>query len=214
MGKQKHIIFDLDGTIIDSKNEILKTYNIVFNEIAPKVFPDLKLLNYGLTLQSLLKGVYGADEEDKLIKAKQRFVSIYDSSDFKETKLYEGVSETLHFLKENGCELYIATNKRLSPTIRILEIKGIKQLFSSVMANEMQPGFTLTKQQMIAELKNKYLFSEGFMVGDSVSDILAGKEEKLITIAVNYGYEHPDLLVAKNPDFTTDYFGNLSTFVL
>src|ERR1039457_4331169 len=114
MDKQKqHIIFDLDGTIIDSKNEILKTYSIVFNTIAPKIFPDLELLNYGLTLNDLLKSVYGSDEQDKIIQAKQLFASVYDNSDYRETHLYEGVNETLHELKQRGYELYIATNKRL-----------------------------------------------------------------------------------------------------
>jgi phosphoglycolate phosphatase len=208
-----HIIFDLDGTLIDSKSEILNVYRLVFNEIAPSVLPDLGKLNFGLTINDLLHGVYGEDPE-KIVKAKQLFVSIYDSSDYEQTNLYEGVLETLQLLESDGNKLYIATNKRLYPTYRILEIKNIKHLFTGVVANEMMPGLTLTKQQMIAALKRKYSFSEGFMVGDSLSDIQAGIDEHLVTIAINYGYESPKVLATKNPTYNTNDFRNLHTFVV
>jgi phosphoglycolate phosphatase len=207
-----HIIFDLDGTLIDSKGEILNTYRLVFNEIPPAVYPDLDKLNYGLTLTDLLKSVYGADQENTK-RAKTAFMSIYDASDYEHTNFYEGVAETLELLKSDGHTLHIATNKRLYPTNRILEIKNIKHLFGGIIANEMTPGITLTKQQMIAELKKQYSFSEGFMVGDSLTDIQAGIDEQLYTVAVNYGYEDANALAALKPSYSIDSFRNLYTFV-
>jgi len=126
MGNKKHhIIFDLDGTLIDSKNEILKTYRLVFNEVPPATMPDLEKLNYGLTIFDLLKGIY-VEDDDKIVKAKTLFSSVYDHSDFAETNLYEGVYETLSALKHEGYEMHIATNKRYVPTTRILEAKKNK----------------------------------------------------------------------------------------
>ena len=203
---KKHIILDLDGTIIDSRNEILKTYCIVFDKIVPDKSPEIDKLNFSLTLHGLFQTVYAENEQDKIVAAKKLFASIYDQSDYLETMLYEGVIDTLHQLKQQGHELYIATNKRLSPTMRILEKKCIKDLFSFIMANEMQPGVTPTKRQMIAELKQLGKFEHGFMVGDAVSDITAGKEENLVTVAINYGYDPPELLATKNPDFSIDHF--------
>ena len=214
MNKQKkHIIFDLDGTLIDSRNEILKTYEAVFSTIIPSVKPDVESLNYGLTLNDVLLGVYGA-EKNKLAGAKELFISIYDNSDYSETTLYDGVSENLANLKDKGFGLYIATNKRLSPTILILKAKEINDFFSGLMANEMAPGQTLTKRQMIAALKHEGSFTDGYMVGDSSSDIIAGKEEQLATIAINYGYERADVLAALKPTYCADSFQNLYTFVL
>ena len=65
---------------------------------------------------------------------------------------------------------------------------------------------------MIGALKRRHSFSEGFMVGDSIADIQAGTDEGLITVAINYGYESPDLLAEKNPVYNTDNFRNLYTF--
>lgn len=213
MNTRRHIIFDLDGTLIDSKPEILKTYKLVFNEIPPKVMPDVGALNYGLNINDLLHGVYGAGAKE-IAPAKALFASIYDISDYKETLLYKDVKEVLMALKRDGFELYIATNKRYVPTMRILEIKGLAGLFSNIIANEKIPGMMYTKRQMIAELKLAGSFCDGYMVGDSVSDIVAGKEEKLRTIAVNYGYETEEVLVALNPEYSASGFQNLYTFVI
>ncbi len=206
----QHIIFDLDGTIIDSKKEILKTYQVVFERIPPKVPPKTEELNYGLNINDVLRGVYG---DDDIMPAKKMFASIYDTSSYEETDLYDGVYETLAFLKEQGHKLYIATNKRYTPTLRILEAKNIRQFFSEIVGYEMTPGILMTKREMVAELKRLGSFSEGFMIGDSIGDIMAGKDEHLTTIAVTYGYESESVLAEKKPDHLIDRFHNLSTFV-
>lgn len=206
----QHIIFDLDGTIIDSKKEIQKVYRMVFDHIPPPAYPEVEKLDYGLNINNLLASVYG--EGSSLIpQAKSMFSATYDKSDFEETTLYEGVYDTLQQLKENGNILYIATNKRYTPTLRILEVKEILNLFSSVFANEMQPGISLNKRQMIAAVKQKGLFLSGYMVGDSIYDIMAGKEENLTTIAVTYGYDDEAHLMAKNPDYIIHHFKDLYT---
>ena len=107
MNRLQHIIFDLDGTLIDSKNEILKTYKQVFSDVRPLHKPDTDSLNYGLTLNDVLKSVYH-EETDKIVVAKQLFASLYDVSDYKETTLYEGVAENLEALVSEGFVLYIA----------------------------------------------------------------------------------------------------------
>jgi len=207
-----HVIFDLDGTLIDSKAEILATYLKVFEVIKPENPPDVKRLNYGSTINDLLGTVYKTDP-DKIPEAKKMFASIYDNSDYTDTTIYEGVTETLRLLKNSGATLHIATNKRWLPTKRILEIKGISDFFDQIMANEMQPGITPTKKEMIAMIKENAGFEKGFMVGDSMTDIIAGNDEKLVTIAVTYGYENEKVLLTANPRFIIDRFERICTFV-
>lgn len=201
--KRQHIIFDLDGTIIDSKEEILRTYQLVFDIHKPETPKHLQELNFGATLHDVLKHVYGA-EKDKIEKARYLFSSIYDSSNYSETNLYDGVIKTLNFLKNENYKLYVATNKRYTPTIRILQKKNILPYFSDVLANEMKPNIMMQKQEMLAELMDKHSFSQGFMVGDTLSDMEAGNKQKLKTIAVTYGYGNRDIFTAKNSKYIID----------
>lgn len=203
-----HIIFDLDGTLIDSKREIIKTYQLVFNDVIPNRTPDFAQIDYGATLNKVLAGVYiGA--EAKIEGAKLAFASIYDQSDYSETSLYEGVIETLGWLKAAGHQLYIATNKRRVPTLRILEKKKINRYFSHVVTTDTDPSRILSKEGMVETLKNKFLFLEGFLVGDTAADIEAGKNQNLKTIYAAYGYGTGDSHVTSNSTFIISSFKEL-----
>lgn len=202
---ERHVIFDLDGTVIDSREEIIRTYHLVFQKIIPAKSPDTETINPGATLNQVLEAVYEGDHE-KARKAKSLFASMYDQSDYLDTTLYADVVETLAELRKKGYQLYVATNKRYAPTIRILQKKKIADYFAGTMASEMEPGTMIEKHQMVASLKAKFLFSAGYMVGDMTSDIEAGNKEKLTTIAVTYGYGNKDALRVANPTFLIDSF--------
>ncbi len=68
MSQQQHIIFDLDGTIIDSKPEIISTYLKVFTQCPPPREIDTNKLNFGTTLQDVLKQVYEDESDQKKAK--------------------------------------------------------------------------------------------------------------------------------------------------
>lgn len=207
-----NIIFDLDGTLIDSRNEIISTYRQVFEQIPPHISVDPNNLNFGATLQNVLASVYGSNNE-LIDSAKSLFSSIYDVSTYADTTIYEGVYTTLDSLKRNGYDLHIATNKRYGPTMQILKKKDLSKFFSHIAANEMHPGVTLSKLQMIELIMKRVPFSDGFMVGDSETDIEAGKEAGLYTIGVSYGYDSELRLMNKKPTALLDSFSKLYTFV-
>lgn len=209
----KHIIFDLDGTIIDSKPEIISTYTKVFSEIPVSQPVDFDLVDFGATLNQVLLYIY-KNEPDKIALAKQLFAQLYDTSAFEDTLVYDGVYRTLDILKEQGLALYIATNKRYTPCEKILKAKGLEPYFTDIMAAEMQPGITLSKSEMISFLMAKNGFKQGFMIGDTIGDITAGKVNSLTTIAVSYGYQHISELEAIKPDYMAHSFENLIKFVL
>ena len=126
-----HIIFDLDGTLIDSREEIIKTYSKVFLEIPPLKEVDYNSINYGDTLLSILGKIY---ENDTVLisKAKVKFAEFYDNSSFADTVLYPSVFDLLKKLHHNNFKLHIATNKRLIPTVNILKIKMMDVFFTSI----------------------------------------------------------------------------------
>jgi phosphoglycolate phosphatase len=196
----KHIIFDLDGTLIDSKHEITETYRKVVGYIPPDSPIVFEAINFGATLHSVLQGIYN-DNTDMISKAKLMFSEIYDTSSYKNTLLYPDVAEVLDYLCRTGYSLYIATNKRLKPTIRILEKKSISPYFKQVKASDMVSGILISKEQMVKDICEENTIGSGYIAGDSLQDIEAGQALGLETIAVTYGYEKKDNLIKKNPTF-------------
>jgi phosphoglycolate phosphatase len=200
-----HIIFDLDGTLIDSKPEIEDAFRKTFSDVPASSAIAFDAISFGATLNSVLESVYQGDT-DRIKKAKQKFSEIYDSSSYEKTLLYPYVEDTLGKLAKMGCKLYIATNKRMAPTLRILEKKNILRWFTSVKTSDMVAGETISKQKMIEQICSENKIQHGYMIGDTIQDIQAGQATKLTTIAVSYGYESQELLRKGNPTFVIHSF--------
>ncbi len=198
-----HIIFDLDGTLIDSKPEMVDTYRQVFHKIPTPSLIDFDSINFGATLPAILEKVY---ENNSLLMAEARkeFIEIYDQSSYQNTPLYPSVIDVLSFLYKHDFKLHIATNKRLKPTLNILLKKEISSYFTCVKGSDMGDGKLLSKEEMVKQICAENNISSGYMIGDSTQDIEAGKASNLTTIAVTYGYEKKEHLVKKKPTFVID----------
>lgn len=207
--KEDHLIFDLDGTLIDSRPEIWATYRKVFAELAPAPGTNLEEIDMGQTLMTILKSVYR--DENTIQNARQLFLNVYDHSDFEGTPLYEGVSDTLNYLSKKGYTLHIATNKRYAPTRRILEKKGLLSYFKSVAANEMVSGVLRTKTEMLYEICHNNIVKSAYMIGDTSVDMEASARVGIKSIAVLYGYELPDSLMSHHPDYSIHKISDLKS---
>lgn len=212
MMEAAHIIFDLDGTLIDSRGELIDTYKKVFAQLPPTQPADPENIDYGAALPVILAGIYGSDEA-VLKRAKELFVAIYDSSTFEQTSLYPGVFEALGELHRQGFILHIATNKRMNPVLKILQIKGIFNLFSCIKTSDMSGEKLLSKKTMVEAVCNEFGIRKGWMVGDSIVDLQAGEALGLSTVAALYGYEKKEELLKKNPKFAINQFNEILTYI-
>lgn len=210
--ERNHIIFDLDGTLIDSRPEIKSTYEKVCTEIVPAAAVNFDEINYGQTLPSILQFIYG-DDEEKIKLARQKFIELYDNSGFEDTVLYASVKETLVKLHEDNYCMYVATNKRLTPTVKILAAKKISPYFKGIITSDKLDGQIISKQEMVNDLCNRFGIKKGYMVGDGDQDIDAGHLNNLLTVAALYGYEKKEILFKKNPKFVINQFIELTTIL-
>ena len=211
MKENKHIIFDLDGTIIDSKDEIILTYQKVIESVPIDYELNLDTLDFGANLNQNLNFIYKTNSS-KIELAKMKFIELYDNSNFENTLVYDYVYETLDEIMKKNISLYIATNKRYIPTQKILKSKNLSHYFTEVIGNEYEPNISITKKKMLEYLMIKHRFKKGVMIGDTIGDIIAGKENGLDTIAVSYGYQSLSELEKVKPDYIVKSFEDLLNF--
>lgn len=186
----KLIVFDLDGTLIDSipdltaaVNHMRSGYGLLLlseEEVTALVGEGAKRL-----VEDALPGFSPEDQQKGLeCFLEYNFKHIVD-----ETRLYPGVTETLQTLKERGYILAVASNKSEPHCKEILRLLKVEHYFSSVLgaesASERKPSpaplFHLMQQFGVSS-------SETVMVGDSINDIKAGKSAGVLTIGCEFGY--------------------------
>lgn len=137
----------------------------------------------------------------------QNFRAKYDQIDYPLTTIYQGMEDLLFLAKKNDLDLYIATNKRDLPTRRLLDHFRWTDLFNGIYAVDSfeydEKGKKGILARALADLKCRP--DESIMIGDTVSDIQAGKDLGLLTIAFDRGYGNPvDLQNAKPSIQTSD----------
>jgi 2-phosphoglycolate phosphatase, prokaryotic len=194
------VIFDLDGTLIDSAEDIALHVGRVYRELKGKDLPaDEVKKNIGDGARSLLANFFqGQELEDAL----ERFLHYYISEPVIHTKPYEGVMETLKSLKERGIFLAIATNKPHAITLEVLKRLKMLHYFDEVLGADLLPEKKPSPLPLLEIAKRLEVTPElGLMVGDSENDILAGRRAGMLTAHARWGYKTPQ----SPPDYHLDH---------
>ncbi|WP_055448755.1 phosphoglycolate phosphatase [Lacinutrix mariniflava] len=214
---KKLIIFDFDGTLINSipdltlaVNKMLLHYNaspLTVQEVTPFIGNGAM----PLVKRALKKALPKQELTDVFLKeAFTIYFSAYTAVTCDKTFMYPGVLETLTKLDKKGYKMVICTNKPFSFIAPILEKLEIKHFFKSWIGEDSlstkkpdaAPLLHLAKTQEIA-IKNC------IMVGDSKNDILAAQNANMESIGVSYGYNYNENIADYNPTVVVDCFSDL-----
>jgi len=139
------LIFDLDGTLIDSAPDIAASINAYFAEQGwPKLKTDYVAGFIGngprrLLLDMMLELGLPSDD-DTVGRAVAGYLAAYNRTPSRHTRFYKAVKEDLHMLSASGFQLGVCTNKPHEITLRILDILGIGHLFSAVAGSDNVPA--------------------------------------------------------------------------
>jgi phosphoglycolate phosphatase len=185
------IIFDFDGTLIDSAVGILATFSAVLNAagIKPAVPLDSRLI--GPPLQPTMSKLAGPVESEKLDALVEDFKVRYADIGVARTPAYPAAESTLKQLTAHGKTLYLATNKRAQPTLALLEKFGWGHLFRRVYCiDSHQPAFN-DKTAMLRQLlrENQLPPEQALYVGDTRGDYLSASACGIRFVAAQWGYE-------------------------
>ncbi|NCO83525.1 MAG: hypothetical protein COZ31_02410 [Nitrospirae bacterium CG_4_10_14_3_um_filter_44_29] len=205
------IIFDLDGTLVDSSVDITNALNYAITAygIKPLAVDDtIKIVGEGLT--RLIEKIIGDNNASIKDSALDRFIQYYSEhlADF--TKPYPGVTKTLEML--GGYKKAVISNKREALSKKLLEQVGLIKFFDAVLgsdsASERKPSPAPVKK--VLEILGVEPH-RAIIVGDSNFDIEAGKGAGVTTIAVTYGYRSREML--GSADFLIDNMNQLLTLI-
>lgn len=202
--RMKLIIFDLDGTLIDSRLDLVHSVNATLRHFERPELPDEVVASYvGDGAPMLVRRALGDPSDEELLKkALGFFLSYYREHKLDHTTAYEGVEQALEQIQSNGDgrKMAVLSNKPVNPSRAIVEALGLAHFFvhiyggNSFETKKPDPmGVnTLLKETSIA-------VEHALIIGDSSIDVLTGRNAGIATCGVTYGFA-PHTLCEVPPD--------------
>lgn len=211
--KVRALVFDLDGTLIDSKMDLVNSVNATLRELKRAELPtDLVASYVGSGAPVLIKRALGGNAaEEEFRRALAFFLVHYEEHKLDQTRLYPGVKETLRQLK--SLPMSVLTNKPVKISVRILEGLGVSQYFRSIYGGnsfETKKPDPLGARQILSEFG--IAPDETGMVGDSEADVQTARNAGMRSVIVNFGFGTHDR-AAHPADIYIDRFDKLTTLV-
>ena len=189
----KNIIFDLDGTLIDSADDIIDCLYYAYSFVPELGVPKIEKTIIGPPVDTMAKRITPNINDQQIQRIVSKYRGCYDKSTLPRTKLYAGVEKLLNTLTAKGLSLFLVTNKPIFPTKMILK-KFSLNCFTDIITPDSISGKTINKDEMIQCLIKKWALEKGktLIVGDTSSDVQAGNKNGIISAAVlnGYGEEH------------------------
>jgi phosphoglycolate phosphatase len=212
------ILFDLDGTLIDSAPDLASAINRMLEQLDRSKFSEetirgwvgngaVKLVQRALVGQRDVRETIPQDLQDRAVAI---FLHEYSQGLINKSRLYQGVKETLEKLADQGFTLALVTNKPAAFIAPILEGTAIDHLFTATLGGDSlakKKPDPLPLRHMCAELK--IAVEQAVMVGDSKNDILAARACAIQSIGVSYGYNYGEDIATYGPDAVVDHFSDI-----
>lgn len=206
----KAILFDLDGTLIDSEEGITKCVQYALRAYGVEE-PDLTKLRVfiGPPLDVIYKKNYGMSDEEAW-QAVKKYRERFDVEGIFECSLYDGVQECIHNLKRRGFVIALASSKPEIACRRILAHFGLTEDFDEIVGSTLD-GSISSKEQVLEELCRRMAERGGgieraemCLVGDTKYDAVGAKIAGIRCLGVTYGFGTREELAAAGADATVD----------
>lgn len=193
--KVRAVVFDLDGTLIDSAPDLHAAVNCVLEEEGRrKVTLDQVKSMIGNGVRVLVERAFAATgnalgQADSDARTR-RFHVYYDGDAFGLTRLYPGAEAVLRRLTQAGVVLGLCTNKPHQAVAPILASLGIDGYFKAVLGGDAIAGVRKPDRRHVLGVLDALGVAPGdaVMVGDSPVDVAAGRNAGVKVIAVSFGY--------------------------
>jgi phosphoglycolate phosphatase len=210
------LIFDLDGTLIDSKLDLAIAVNATRTNMGLKPLDNDRVYSYvGNGAPTLIRRALGpAAREEDVKQALEFFLAYYAEHKLDNTALYPGVRKALDRLREHGMRMAVLTNKPVRVSTAILEGLGVGNYFLRIYGGnsfEQKKPDPVGVNTILAEAGVRH--DAALMVGDSAIDVRTARNAGIRCCGVTYGFQ-PETLAEEPPDFLVDRLEDLADLVL
>lgn len=181
------VLSDLDGTLVDTSEDVLLAFARAFEENNLGSFPFNRSC-IGPKAIEIIRAALPTQHDDICHRVLRSFRQHHDSSDLSNSKLFEGVEETILKLKTAGIDFYVVTNKPKSGVLNCINRLhlplGIEDCFS------VGDFGTSNKSELVAEVLNQKNLEahSAIMVGDTREDILSAQDSAIMAVYCSYGF--------------------------
>lgn len=184
------IIFDLDGTLIDSSEDIAWAVNRVLADLGHGKVDSVKVKEgIGWGVKSLLGKMMPGEGEDQIEYARTKFLEYYWGHSVVSTYLYPGVKETIEYFDQKDTKMAVVTNKPVKFSEKILLEFDLLRYFSVILGGDSVSNRKPHPEPVERVVKSTGVTRErSVIVGDSPVDCEAGKRAGIATIGVEYGF--------------------------
>jgi phosphoglycolate phosphatase len=196
------LIFDLDGTLVDSKNDLVKSVN------AMRAWAGLGPLEAGVIASyvgdgapALVRRALPDASDERLAAALRYFYEYYREHMLDETVLYPGVREGLDRLHEAGAAMAVLTNKPVRFSVSMIENLGLDAHFFRIYGGNSFPHKKPHPAGVIALMAEaRAAPADTLVVGDSAVDVLTARNAGVQACGVTWGFQ-PESFAQAPPDF-------------
>jgi len=215
---KKLLIFDLDGTLINSALDLAKAVNYMLVKLGKETFEEETIHgwvgNGALTLvKRALLGKRELDDSldaDYVEKALNIFLDYYEANLCNATVPYPNVTQTLQTLKEKGYTLAIVTNKPFKFVAPILKGLNMDGLFAVILGGDSLAEKKPHPAPLLHICENLGItVKDSVMIGDSKNDILAANACDMDSVGVTYGYNYGEDIGVHKPTIIINNFSEL-----
>ena len=184
------LVFDLDGTLIDSLPGIAASLEVAFRAAGKPLPPrDLRTV-IGPPIRKIALALDSSLAEDEVEAIALAFRAHYDSEGWRATVLFPRVEQGLRNMQRAGRRLFIVTNKPRLATRQILQQYELEPLFEAIFSRDSRTPQYASKAEMLGDLMARYALppAESLMVGDTHEDQQAAAANGLHFAHAAYGY--------------------------
>jgi phosphoglycolate phosphatase len=184
------VLFDLDGTLVDSLGDLTDAANHVREafSLPPLCEKDVRL-KIGKGSRNLVQQILPGFSESEITRALDLFLDYNRQHIAEKSRLFPDMLETLQHLAAGNVRMAVITNKNEDLTLLLLHDLGINDLFETVCGGDTYPERKPSPLPLLKTAENLgVLPTECVMIGDSINDVESGQRAAMMTIACTWGY--------------------------